>query len=536
MVDQAECITSIKLGKVTWESFKKKTELEQPNVPIDLTGADLNGLNLSGFDLRGVILTKSKLSSATLTNALLCGVHLEEAVLNGAKLGGANLEGAHLWRAHLDGASLASAKLGGADLKEAKLVNVELAHATFVADAEKAQLAGAILDDAKAVEVVFDGLDLSGASLQGATAKGATFEGAKLNQCKLQGADMSNTKCSGAEFQGADFGPRFPEKVPSERKSAKLQGADLRKAKLKGASLVGTDLVGADLTEADLTNAVLAGADMRHVVLKNTTMVAATGLRGHGAARQEGVKEAATATYAHGVSDEKYSWGNIRKFGALPVFGSTSAGLLFILALAGVIAAINGRITSVNTILKDQHEKAIARAKLAEAQLVEHRAKRPRVSQVGNTGERLGEEARRSKAAADLLSWRLSYLRLPWKTAITLIGVLLLFVASLGFAVWCPPEVKEYTETQWVDELGKPAPAYLGASFEFRPIRVVTSWLYWTGGLMTGVMLLEHVANALETLWPELFALLVMKVVLRILFVALISGFILMARRYRPVA
>ena len=73
-------------------------------------------LNLSHADLRGVNLQGAHLERANLRGAILLGVNLK-----GANLRGANLWGAYLKEADLRGANLRGANLQSAYLKDARL-------------------------------------------------------------------------------------------------------------------------------------------------------------------------------------------------------------------------------------------------------------------------------------------------------------------------------------------------------------------------------------------------------------------------------
>jgi Pentapeptide repeats (8 copies) len=88
---------------------------------VKLGGADLRGADLGAADLRGVDLVGANLADADLIGARLAGAHLETANLVGARLAAASLVGAHLIAANL-----ADADLRGADLAAADLLGVTL--------------------------------------------------------------------------------------------------------------------------------------------------------------------------------------------------------------------------------------------------------------------------------------------------------------------------------------------------------------------------------------------------------------------------
>jgi uncharacterized protein YjbI with pentapeptide repeats len=98
----------------------------------DFQNLDLSGAQLDGVDLRGANFIGAQLSRANLCNARLDGVklaiaNLSDADLTGACLRDAKLVGANLNRAILAGADLAGANLDGADLSNADLTDTNLA-------------------------------------------------------------------------------------------------------------------------------------------------------------------------------------------------------------------------------------------------------------------------------------------------------------------------------------------------------------------------------------------------------------------------
>lgn len=120
------------------ESVDAYHRWRQPNTrAVDLTGANLVGMNLTGAFFRNANLAGAYLNRANLTNADLCGANLERARLTNANLTSAALMGAKLQRADLNGATLYEAAIGsgkstdwvdwsGADFTQASLVGATL--------------------------------------------------------------------------------------------------------------------------------------------------------------------------------------------------------------------------------------------------------------------------------------------------------------------------------------------------------------------------------------------------------------------------
>lgn len=142
------------------------------DVTVDLTGANLTGMDLTGVDL---------------TNANLTG-----ADLDGARLWGANLTGADLSRANLNGANLIRADLTGAVLSEADLPFTRADGAVFTrVDLTGANLVGACLINACLIGAGLTGANLAGAALTGANLTGANLMGAGLDKADLTQAQWA---------------------------------------------------------------------------------------------------------------------------------------------------------------------------------------------------------------------------------------------------------------------------------------------------------------------------------------------------------
>ena len=158
-----------------WNEWMK----ENPEIKVNLIGADLEGADLEGANLRGADLDGANLSEANLSEAILRG-----AILRAADLSGANLSGANLSGANLRGAILIGANLNGADLSEADL---------FTADLNGVNLRGANLFRA----------DLNGVNLFRANLSEADLDGANLSEANLDQAKALNTNFTRANLTGA---------------------------------------------------------------------------------------------------------------------------------------------------------------------------------------------------------------------------------------------------------------------------------------------------------------------------------------------
>ena len=150
-----EQVRQLKASVEDWNKWR----IKNPEIEINLNGADLRDANLTGANL-----CEAELSDANLSGANLSEADLREAVLCGADLGGEVLSEADLSRANLTESDLTEA-----DLTEAVLV---------VAD-----LHGANLREA----------DLTDTDLRGANLREADLTEATLGYTTIAGIDLSKT-------------------------------------------------------------------------------------------------------------------------------------------------------------------------------------------------------------------------------------------------------------------------------------------------------------------------------------------------------
>jgi TIR domain/Pentapeptide repeats (8 copies) len=96
----------------------------KPNMPVDLTGADLRLADLRGANLMDADLLGATLCYATLIGAHLIFADLRVANLNNANLTGADLRLANLSETLLNGTNLEKAQLGGTVFGDTDLAGV----------------------------------------------------------------------------------------------------------------------------------------------------------------------------------------------------------------------------------------------------------------------------------------------------------------------------------------------------------------------------------------------------------------------------
>jgi uncharacterized protein YjbI with pentapeptide repeats len=168
---------------------------------IDLSWADLRGIEISGWDFNRAVLDHADLSQA---RVLFCD--LERCSLLGARLDGALFSGCDLSRAVLDGASLMNTRMEAGSLNRTQLRGV--------------QADGLELLNLDASRMIFDGSRLHGARIEGVNLSRAQGEGADLSGLWLLNANLDHIVLSEASL------------VDGELDGCSLAHADLRHARL----------------------------------------------------------------------------------------------------------------------------------------------------------------------------------------------------------------------------------------------------------------------------------------------------------------
>jgi len=244
-VANQEQLTLLEQGAYDWDEWRT----ENPDVNIDLSGADLSNADLSDVNLSGADLSDVNLSSADLNHANLSEANLSSADLNHANLSEVDFSGADLTMADLSSTDLRDANLHDANLSDTKL--------------NKANISGA---------------DLTGANLNSADLSGADLNFANFRDADLSGANLSGTNLS----DGIQIDPKWKlvhELVNEGGAGGSLGDADLSHAFLNGvnlsyADLSHTNLSHTNLNDADLSHANLNDADLSHANLSGANLAA----------------------------------------------------------------------------------------------------------------------------------------------------------------------------------------------------------------------------------------------------------------------
>lgn len=141
------------------------------------------------------------------------------------------------------------------------------------------------------------------------------------------------------------------------------------------------------------------------------------------------------------------SWEIIRAFGQLPLFGVSISAVILIPLLLFALSIYNSQIVYLHNWEAALHASSMA--------------------------------------------WvaALQPVAMPALTLFTLIGTVLLAIASTLFAVACPARVKEFSLQRWTDELRRPTLHYLAHSWKYHWTRRICMICYVLGGSITATIL-----------------------------------------------
>lgn len=137
---------------------------------INVSGANLKGVNLSNGWFSDKYGTPSYFSDADLSGSNLSNSYLKEAYFNGSNLSNANLSDANLNDAEFNGANLSNANLSNTSLSYAEFNEANLSYADL------------------------NGANLRNSELTGASLYSANLDGANLSRANLYDAELTDVE------------------------------------------------------------------------------------------------------------------------------------------------------------------------------------------------------------------------------------------------------------------------------------------------------------------------------------------------------
>lgn len=274
----------------------------KPVSNIDLTHADLSGLDFSNLNLEGALLEKAKVSGARFKNArmkdvVLAHAQIRDTVFDGADLTsanlafiqatdttftGANLENAVLREIDIKGGSFRKTVIGGIHTSKMQMQDV---------DFSETKALRALFIEARFENVKLDGSDLSDSIFTESQVHNCTFVGATLrrtvvfqtvgNKVGFERADLRDTRFVDCTFPNARFAAaklgltlmRGCKFIEAEMEDLVAENCDFSEADFSRANLmrtsaqkclfIRTTLDGANARKMDLTNSCLQKASIR---------------------------------------------------------------------------------------------------------------------------------------------------------------------------------------------------------------------------------------------------------------------------------
>lgn len=240
-----ELISMIHQGVDYWNDWRENN----PDTPVDLSGAMLVGLDLSGINLNDVDLSRADLTGAKLVRATFIATKLQDAILKKCDLSNANfiaanLGGAILTRSRLDGVNFLTAMLKSINLTEVDLRGHDLRGQ----DLRSAILCGADLKGQN-----FTNQDLTEVDFSRATIDDANFTNANLTRSSFSNASIKNTRFTRANLREAVLN------------NVDLQGCDLSGLNLQGVDFSNSNLKGVNFSHSNLSSAILTGCKLGEI-------------------------------------------------------------------------------------------------------------------------------------------------------------------------------------------------------------------------------------------------------------------------------
>ncbi|TRM49819.1 DUF2169 domain-containing protein [Achromobacter sp. LC458] len=248
---------------------------------MNLTGADLSGMDLSCVNFQRAIFAGAKLADTRLD-----GCDLTDAVLTGADLTRASLSGANLTRANLGRTQCVRTNFAQGQFKECTWDHAQCEDCNF---ADSAWQLGR-LHQARLIRCDFRRASFSQWAAMSGTFEDCGFRDTRFEQCVFMQGALANADFAGAtlvrlSFMDVAFTGRFSMENATldgcafagrvELAGARLRGMQFKHGSARGATLTGADLRGATLNACDFSECQLQDADLSGLTAPDTHFVRA---------------------------------------------------------------------------------------------------------------------------------------------------------------------------------------------------------------------------------------------------------------------
>jgi|GEM_PF-89432 len=244
---------------------------------MDLTGADLSGMQLSGADLHGAFMEAVDLSGADLS-----GCNLSEAVLARATLDGCNLSNANLNSANLSVINANQARFEGASLDSSIIEQSRF----FECDFSQASIAQLLLNkirfeqcsfkDAALLQCIFTECEFT-ENVMGARMTRTTFVQSQLTRNQYAGAVLDSSHFVKSALQGEVFGyGKFINVAMTYHTTVQdcsFAHSQFKQCNLRGLHLDGQDFTHADMSMTDLSECSMQGSTLSKMTARDTLFV-----------------------------------------------------------------------------------------------------------------------------------------------------------------------------------------------------------------------------------------------------------------------
>lgn len=298
-------------------------------------------------------------------------------------------------------------------------------------------------------EEVTNARDLRFANIPNLKISGKHFKNAELAFINLQGSILRDADFTGAQLNFANlhktkiWNGKFND---ADLSRAYLTEADFANSDFRNASLPFANFSGAYLESVSFYNAILSGVNFTNTILYQVDIRKS---------KLSGIvylsKHEALLDYSDDLiidsRNKILNWSDLRKIGQLPLFGVSWSSLVISLFIINTIELLN------NT-------------KLVEV---------------------------------------LNYpIEIPQRMSLILIDSILLVIGTTLFKLFCPIRIQEFTESRWVEDIGRPRLQYLYSSWQRKLIQIPTLIFSVIGGGLAIYLIMEQLLNAINAIADNL--------------------------------